>query len=210
MARTQLSGRSRPGPDVFEALAHRRRRTIVDILLRRSPLGVDELARYVVAAETDKPRDEVTPDAAENVLLSLRHIHLPKLEAVDLVTRTDGYVVTARPPALGDAELEQIVRTAADDWDEVLACLADRCRRVALSTLHDRDSPMSRRELAGMVASRLATRPNRETRTDEEEVLLQLHHLHLPMLDSAGLIDYDRSSTMVRYVGHPDLTENWL
>lgn len=75
------------GTDVdalFRALSDERRRIILAQLLeQRSPVPVEELVDSVVATEAN---GHVPPDVhRDQVRLSLKHNHLPKLDASDLV-----------------------------------------------------------------------------------------------------------------------------
>lgn len=67
--------------ELFEILASERRRTVVSVLAdREPPVGVDALARAVAERGGDP----------ESVRVSLYHIHLPKLDAVGLITFDPG------------------------------------------------------------------------------------------------------------------------
>lgn len=74
--------------------------------------------------------------------------------------------------------------------------LASERRRVALSVLAGRSTPVDLSELAATVAAR-------ETDTDAddaravERVAVALHHAHLPKLDDFGVVDYDPEARRV-------------
>jgi len=97
--------------------------------------------------------------------------------------------------------------------DDVFGLLAERRRRFALHALLDVDQGATDCEtLTRTVATR-------EARADEEEYALPelrdrvtraLHHVHLPKLDDAGVVDYDARSRTVRYWGHPVVEEYLL
>jgi DNA-binding transcriptional ArsR family regulator len=130
------------------------------------------------------------------------------LAEANLVRHTGEVVQRTQHPALQDPKIETIVETDTEDWDAVLACLADRRRRVVLSTLSMNDAPMDRLELA----TRLAETVNGDTDPNGsvKPVLQELHHTHLPKLESAGLLTYDVEAKTVTYEGHPSLDEEWL
>lgn len=68
--------------------------------------------------------------------------------------------------------------------------LADERRRLVLAVLRERDAPVSESELARFVAAREAEdSPNATTPADRERVQLTLHHVHLPHLEAAGLVE---------------------
>lgn len=195
------------GNAVFDALAHRRRRVSLRVLERTDGVTPAELATRVVAAEGDAQggtRQERDPEA---VRVSLEHAHLPKLEAAGLVTRTDEGVTTTRHPALRDRRLGSIVASDAPDVDDVLDCLADERRRILLATLVRNDAPMDRRALAIAVSE--TTWNDAEGAASVERVLVDLHHVHIPKLEAAGLVDVDESET-VAYRGHRALDDEWL
>lgn len=84
--------------------------------------------------------------------------------------------------------------------DTALRLLADDTRRYALALLSATpDGVASLSELVDCVATRS---PAIE---DREEASIRLHHLVLPRLADAGVIDYDPRSETVRYYGEPAL-----
>lgn len=86
------------------------------------------------------------------------------------------------------------------DLDTIFEVLADDNCRYVLSYLKDMsDDVASRDELASHVDSHV---PDSST---EERVTIALHHLMLPKLEDAGLLEYDPRSATVRYWGHPQL-----
>lgn len=69
---------------VFEALAHQRRRYLVQCL-REEPRALSDVAMEVAAQETDSPTADQPTDLAQDVYLSLYHRHVPKLEEAGIV-----------------------------------------------------------------------------------------------------------------------------
>lgn len=186
---------------VTECLAERRRRDLLAVLLDRvSPVAERELAITLAADERDKSIIEVTEAEARSTLVALCHVHLPALEGANLVDwdREEGTATTTEHPALRDPDLRRIVETDAEGWDAVVASLADPRRRAVLSVLADRDTPLSRAELAREVLAR-------DPDLDEEEVRVSLHHVHLPKLADAGVITYDASARVAEFVAVPDV-----
>ncbi|WP_435152392.1 DUF7344 domain-containing protein [Haladaptatus sp. DFWS20] len=44
-----------------------------------------------------------------------------------------------------------------------------------------------------------------DTELDRESIALQLHHIHLPLLEDIGLIEYEHRCETVRYWGHSEI-----
>lgn len=95
--------------------------------------------------------------------------------------------------------------------DDILASLAHKRRWITLSVHAEYDRPLARVALAREIAAH-------ETEDDEsvdsvpiDTICISLHHIHLPKLTEAGLIEYDICSGTVRYRGHPLLEdEAWF
>ncbi|WP_226022889.1 DUF7344 domain-containing protein [Halomicrobium salinisoli] len=180
----------------FDCLTDGRRRRTLAVLF--DEVGVTSeraLARRLAAAESEETPQSVADEAVTNVRTSLRHVHLPKLDDADLIDwdGEDGTVAAADHPLLSDPQFRSIVETDVEGWDDVVAGLADQRRRDALVVLES-EGELSRDRLAEVLAAR-----------DPDELALQLHHVHLPKLDDAGLVDYDPDAGTVAYRGHPAL-----
>jgi DNA-binding transcriptional ArsR family regulator len=194
--------------EVFTALAHQRRRATISVLQRLDRPTLEELAVHLVTAETGKSLLDVTEDETARMKMTLKHVHLPQLAELDLLTREDGRVRTTQHPALQDPKMTEIIETDAPEWDTVLTALADKRRRIILSILSMNETPMCRDELARQVA-RIAERDS-DGVVSVERMCQQLHHRHLPELEDATLVTYDIDAETVTYDGHPDLDEEWL
>jgi hypothetical protein len=73
-----------------------------------------------------------------------------------------------------------------------LSALADHRNRRIVSTVRERDAPSSEDELgARLAAGTVGT------------VRASLHHVHLPVLADAGLVEYDPGAGRVAAVDHP-------
>jgi DNA-binding transcriptional ArsR family regulator len=79
----------------------------------------------------------------------------------------------------------------SDEKSDYYRLRSDRQRRTTLQVLSDTSQDITVAELAMRVSRRLPT----ETPTDRIEI--RLHHVHLPMLADAGVVDYDRESKRV-------------
>lgn len=82
--------------DIFELLAHHRRRYVIECLDRYgSPMSLPDLADECVVMEHQSTLEEIPAEAVKRMYMSLYHCHLPKLveigaieydQARDLVT----------------------------------------------------------------------------------------------------------------------------
>jgi len=77
-----------------------------------------------------------------------------------------------------------------DGASELYRVLADERRRTLLSVLRQCDTPVSESRLARLVtACETGNSANAVTTADHERVQLLFHHVHLPHLEAAGLIE---------------------
>ena len=211
MSKSRL-GRSKPTTDrVLESMTDETRREAVAVLRKRSsPVPVEELAASVVAAQEDTPVDRVAEDDRATVAVDLAHVHLPALADAGLVEWSPGDgVVATDHPAHDDDLLQEIISVDADDWDGVVARLADVRRRRIVSVLEDGDGTIGRRALARRVAAReIRDRPAAVSESTVDTVETSLYHVHIPILRRAGLVESDGET--VNYAGHPALEPSWL
>jgi DNA-binding transcriptional ArsR family regulator len=82
--------------------------------------------------------------------------------------------------------------TAADErrLSETLEVFSHPCRRRALRYLSDRTEPVGLSELADGITESASGTSERTA----DDVELVLHHVHLPKLADAGLVDYSANS----------------
>lgn len=88
--------------------------------------------------------------------------------------------------------------TRPDQPDDVLTLLADADRRAIIAyfrNAHSDDATVS--ELATHIRDRRDDHGEQET--------ARLHHVHLPRLAEAGVVEYDPRSETVRYQGTDDV-----
>lgn len=198
---------------LFSAVADGRRRRVLLLLMDRTrAVTEEELAIHLAATEANTSLLDVTDEDVRSLRTDLVHVQLPALEDAGLIdwVRDEETVTTVDHPALGAPKFERIVDTNADGWDEVLASLAYRRRRIVLSILDDRGAPMAKPELARRIVAREeGGRADLESGATET-LCASLHHVHLPKLQQAGLLTYDADSGTVSYEGHPALDEEWL
>lgn len=93
-----------------------------------------------------------------------------------------------------------------DDLDTWLRVLANAQRRAVVTHLRD-ERECHVRDLAEHVAaeSDAATLGN-PTPPELDRTLTALVHIHLPMMDDAGLVDWDREAGQVRVGAVPERT----
>ncbi|WP_227131703.1 DUF7344 domain-containing protein [Halorubellus salinus] len=72
--------------------------------------------------------------------------------------------------------------------------LAEERRRTACDVLAEREHDVQLGDLADAVAGREASD---HAPASTEAVRVTLHHVHLPLLDDVGAVDYDPSTTRV-------------
>lgn len=95
---------------------------------------------------------------------------------------------------------ETRARTASIDLsvDDLFDVLSPARRRETLAVLTECHSAVDVESLARDVAARERdVAPDTLSESDVEEVHVTLHHVHLPKLDDAGLVDYHRDDGSV-------------
>jgi len=104
----------------------------------------------------------------------------------------------------------------------LFGALAERDRRIVLYFLRERGSA-SIETLADLVTGWTEAGPGPNGAVDRDDVRIALHHVHLPALDAAGLVEYDPDGERVTLVAlsateerildaarHADTTEETL
>lgn len=89
--------------------------------------------------------------------------------------------------------------TQAISTDKALELLADRQRRRVLHHLVDSNGPATIDQLIEAVSNKSSSRGPNDLR---KLITVNLHHIHLPKLQEAGLIEMDTQSETIRY--NPD------
>lgn len=90
--------------ELFELLAHPRRRAVLTALDLGDTVAVDELATRIVAIEEGISTDAVSPADATRAHVDLRHAHLPamaNLDVVDYDHSSDRVTYRGHPALLG-------------------------------------------------------------------------------------------------------------
>ncbi|WP_225333252.1 DUF7344 domain-containing protein [Halomicrobium urmianum] len=191
---------------VIGAIADERRRTCLAVLGDRDgSVPVTDLAAAVAARSSGVSLIEVSDEHHRQVLTDLVHAQLPALAEADLVDwdRDAGVVAAADHPALTDDAVEELLAVDEAGWDEVLSALSDARRRRVLAVIAaageaERDA-LVRRVLAG----ERDCEPDAVSDDDVSDAAVEFHHVHLPVLQRAGLLAYDGDAA--EYLGHPAL-----
>lgn len=203
----------RPGgrSTVLNALAAHRRRVVLAALVDGpTPITDTTLAHHVATAERtpDRAGTAVQP-IPQSVLLSLVHVHLPVLADAGLVeTGPEGVAPTDRLDALlrtcpVQSLLDADLPIPPEDVDRGLDLLAHGTRRQVIETL------AARRHLSlPALAETLVADPGRPTADDLDRITIELHHVHVPKLVDAGVVD--REENELRYLGDTFLDEWWF
>lgn len=203
---------------LFRCLASGHRRSLLGYVHARSSSGIakSDLATWYAASVHEKALIEVTDSEHTCAHTELHHKHLPALEEAGLIEVDEHETVaTADHPAFDDSSLVDSITDPESVHDESLDALfdglADSRRRIALSVLGQQYHPISLETLARDVAARESDTPERDVPQDHvDRIIVRLTHAHLPLLEDAGLVDYDTESDLVAYGGHPDLRVRWL
>jgi DNA-binding transcriptional ArsR family regulator len=173
----------------------RRRATLAVLVDSSTPVEEAQLAALVVA--------EGRGGELESVRLSVRHEHLPLLASAGLVRRSaEGVVV---PPPLRDdvgTVLDRIEELPSDAWGVLAALLSDPLRRATAAELERTAGATLHLD---RLAAALAERAPLERTTDG--VATELHHVHLPRLSDAGLVEYEPEARVVEYRGDSAIPE---
>ena len=81
-------------------------------------------------------------------------------------------------------------------------------RRQVLAVLQDRTAPVPERELATCIAAIEGEKPPVEVTSEEvASIRTDLHHVHLPRLEAASLVERDADGATVTTTGHPALDD---
>lgn len=200
---------------LFECLAHGDRRRLLGIVHEHAPdpLTDRDLALLVTRSESPSTQDRTV----EQTLVSMHHVHLPKLEAAGLVDHVpeEGIVTTTDHPAFRDPAIVDLLTEDVDVGSSVVDALFESLvnarRRAILDVLSHQFQPIHTETLARELGARErgcceAAVPSEAV----EEILTTLLHRHLPKLADAGLIERDEAKGTVAYEGHPRLRVAWM
>lgn len=194
---------------LFDSLSDGTRRRILGVLDDTDgAVPDDRLAELLARGSRERAPDGATSAECDDVLVSLRHRHLPKLADAGLIEREPDArtVATADHPAYRDPGVRAVLGVAdADSLDALFRALADGRRRAILDVLSHQIGPIHVETLAREVAAGEDVAESAIPGSEVEGTLVGLRHVHLPHLSEAGLIEYDAEAETVEYLGDPRL-----
>ena len=203
---------------VFANLAVRGRRRLLAALYDKAPtpLTRNDLATYIApVALADGGESE--RKAVQQALVSLHHVHVPKLETAGLIQEDpdQGTLALTDHQAFADAGIIDVLENEADadseSLDALFTALADGRRRTALDILSHQYGPIHVETLAREIGAVDANVAESEVSDDTiHRILASLQHVHLPLLSEADLVEYDRAEATVAYTGHAQLRVPWM
>lgn len=193
---------------IYDVLSDDRCRNVLAALTRFGPMREKDLAAAVWADEHDYPVEAVADVDAQSVRSELYHVALPRLVAAELVSH-DGQLVESRL-AEGTAnrpELRAFVEADRTQTAQYLKLLCNEERRAALTVLSTAETRMELSTLAESIAA------SSDSHFDDHQIQslrVSLHHLHLPKLDQAGLVDYDPDEHVVERTSYMAVVDDPL
>ncbi|MFC4247752.1 hypothetical protein ACFOZ7_12400 [Natribaculum luteum] len=194
---------------IYEVLSNTRRSTLCSLLLEcGGELPMETVVRHIVAREAAEPLSEIAPEKRRTVEISLYHQHVPKLADCGVVTwDREAETVALADDAFDRGRLAALLGPGSIQRSETLfELLTHSRRRTVLSVLTERGDVVSTDDLAARIAAAERDVPRDAVPTSERDrVYTTLRHAHLPAMDDAGVLEYDREDELVVYRGHPAL-----
>lgn len=193
---TDSLSRSSLDSTVGDVVSDPRRLEILALLDARE--GTMSLPELVAALGADERNAVGESDASTRRMcqVELVHDHLPRLADHGAIEwdRERGLVGLA--PAASSAA--QTLSAALEEHSVrevgmVLETTRHPVRAGVLETLESMDTPCSLETLATTLVERNDVEP-----TEPSRVATELHHVHLPLLDERGVLEYDPSSLTVQ------------
>lgn len=195
--------------ELLDSLNDRQRRRILRQLDDRSGTVTErELAEKLVAEDRNEPVEDVPEGPIEGVRIQLQHVHLPQLNEAGLLDWDEGdeTVASTDTPVWDDREFQRLIEMDDEEWDDVVGSMTDGRLDKVLAVLESDGQTVRRDVLAHRIAAREA---DGESWADAvEAVRTELHHVHLPKLEGAGLVEYNDDDGTVTYQDVPT-SEGW-
>lgn len=191
MSVTRDSRREETDTRIDAALTDENCRRIVEILHEGSEtVSVRDLARQLLTASSESSTTD-----AESLRVRLHHVHLPKLAESDFVDwdRKEGTVSATEHPVYDSDDVSEV--TVTGSGDSPVQAIRDDRRREILAIVEFENGSVTRESLA----RRLARRESDELppKSLVEDIEVRLHHVHLPKLVQAGILEYDLDDGIV-------------
>lgn len=202
-ASTLESGKSIPHDVVLSALANEHRRAVLRSLNQTEGAAMQVSALVDQVAERVLDGESPDDDHRQRVHTALHHIHLPKLEACGMIVRDTEMKPQLSSSGRSAAEMPAVlnmdrVMSSSIDSDTVLGLCADQHRRIALAVLANEQRSLTRNDLTKAIAKHNHHVPVTEMPKERlSEVQISLHHVHLPKIEAAGLVNYDQERGLV-------------
>lgn len=196
---------SYPHNSTMKAISAEQRRAIVTTLLdEASPVTVHALASRLLADEASSMPPG--PSNPERQTVRLVHRQLPVLAGAELVdwNRAAATVERGSHPALEDPRFRSLLEIDSVDVDAVFAGLSHDHRRIALTVLRGAPASVTTTDLAREIRRQEPEVTGRHP-TSVDDILVSLHHGHLPTLAEADLVGYDPETSRATYSNHPAL-----
>lgn len=200
-------GVSYPHNSTIKAISSRERRTIVTALLdEASPVTERDLVNRLLTERASSVAPRPPTLEIQTVRLDLVHHHLPVLADADLIdwNRDAGTAERGSHPALDDPRFRSLLTIDAENVDAALTGLSHDHRRIALTVLKDVPASLTTTDLAREIHRQVPQVTGRHP-ASVDDLLVSLHHGHLPKLAEADLIDYDPETGRATYLDHPTL-----
>ncbi|WP_254537907.1 DUF7344 domain-containing protein [Halomarina litorea] len=97
---------------------------------------------------------------------------------------------------------ESTDRRTPDEWDAVYDTLASHRRRLVLAFL-DREVQAYLADIVETIARNEPAEGRAGAARDRQAIEISLHHVHLPKLEDAGFVEWDRETTEVTLTESP-------
>ncbi len=189
--------------EVLDYLTDKRRRVLRVLIANNGEMDTRTLAKTVSGTQQGAAGEAPSEETIKQVLIDLTHVQLPALAEAGLITQNedDDRVLTTDHAVYDDGQFQKLVASDAD-LEAVLSTLVTLERRRVFAILQAHDGAMDEKYLAGMIADDLDV--------SQREMYLALHHVHLPKLNSGGIIDFDPATDTGVKLTVSETTREWL